>query len=153
MFLRSTCLLTLVSVMAVHLPTASARQGVIAGPVEAEIIRVIDGDTVLVAAKPWPSQSITTYVRLRGIDAPEMKDRCPAMRDAAHRAHEALTNLLENSPSIFLTEISGDKYYGRILADVRLPNGDDPADKLMQSGLVVRYDGGKKIRPICPQAE
>ncbi|WP_244483761.1 hypothetical protein [Rhizobium sp. Root482] len=45
----------------------------IAGPVSAEIVRVIDGDTVLVMARPWPQQIVEVYVRLRGIDAPELK--------------------------------------------------------------------------------
>jgi micrococcal nuclease len=34
---------------------------------------VIDGDTILVAAKPWPQQTMEVYVRLRGIDAPELQ--------------------------------------------------------------------------------
>ena len=32
------------------------------GPVSAEIVGVIDGDTILVEASPWPQQTIEVYV-------------------------------------------------------------------------------------------
>ena len=54
---------------------ASAVHETIAGPVSAEIIEVIDGDTILVDASPWPQQTIEVYVRLRGIDAPELHSK------------------------------------------------------------------------------
>jgi micrococcal nuclease len=37
--------------------TASPRDE-IAGPVEAQVLRVIDGDTLLVEARPWPQQKV-----------------------------------------------------------------------------------------------
>lgn len=130
-----------------------ARHGVaadkIAGPVAAELIRVIDGDTVLVSAMPWPDHHVTTYVRLRGIDAPELKSRCPAIRSAAEQAQSTLTNLLNASPVVALTEISGDKYYGRVVAALTLADGSDPAEALLSAGLVDPYRGGRKKTVAC----
>lgn len=121
----------------------------IAGPVTAELIRVVDGDTVLVSAMPWPDHHVTTYVRLRGIDAPELKSRCPAIRSAAQQARSTLTDLLNASPVVALTDISGDKYYGRVVAAITLADGSDPAAALLSAGLVDRYRGGRKKAPAC----
>jgi endonuclease YncB( thermonuclease family) len=123
----------------------------IAGPVSAEIVRVIDGDTILVDASPWPQQTIEVYVRLRGIDAPELHSKCPAVRAAAERAQTALENIIPATGELQLTRISGDKYFGRILADVTTPDGRNPAEALLAAGVAVSYNGGRKAAEFCPE--
>lgn len=122
----------------------------IAGPVAAEVVRVIDGDTILVNAMPWPDHRVSTYVRLRGIDAPELKSKCPAFRRAAKRAKDQLTDLMKNEQFVSLTEISGDKYFGRVVADLTLANGTRPADDLLSVGLAEPYAGRTKRKRPCP---
>src|SRR6185312_332928 len=39
----------------------------------ADVLRVIDGDTFEARVHVWPGLDITTKVRLRGVDAPEMR--------------------------------------------------------------------------------
>ena len=39
----------------------------------AEVLRVFDGDTFEARVRIWPGTDVTTKVRIRGIDAPEMK--------------------------------------------------------------------------------
>src|SRR6218665_2659462 len=114
---------------------ATAREE-ISGPVEAEILRVVDGDTLLVEAQPWPQQKMEVYVRIRGIDAPELKSRCAQNREAGIGARNALEVLAAGSRKIHLTRISGDKYFGRIVADVTLSDGRSVADDLLLAGLV-----------------
>ncbi|TNM60577.1 thermonuclease family protein [Aliirhizobium smilacinae] len=121
----------------------------ISGPVSAEIIRVVDGDTLLVEAQPWPQQKMEVYVRVRGIDAPELKSKCEAIRSAGMDARHALETLAAQSSRIQLTRISGDKYFGRIVADVILSDGNSVADSLLLAGLVRTYDGGRKPRETC----
>jgi micrococcal nuclease len=121
----------------------------IAGPVAAEILRVIDGDTLLVEAQPWPQQKMEVYVRIRGIDAPELKSKCEASRLAGVDARHALEALATQSNHIQLTRISGDKYFGRIVADVILSDGKNVADDLLVAGLVRIYDGGRKPKDVC----
>ena len=116
----------------------------IAGPVTAEVIRVIDGDTILVAAKPWPQQTMEVYVRLRGIDAPELRSACSATRDAGRQARDALASLTVGQGPIQLTHISGDKYFGRVVADMHLSDGRNPAQEMLSAGYVTPYDGGRK---------
>ncbi|MBP1851866.1 thermonuclease family protein [Rhizobium halophytocola] len=121
----------------------------ISGPVTATIIRIVDGDTMLVDAEPWPQQIMRVYVRLRGIDAPEKRSKCSAMRAAGARAQTALAEMTAASPTITLIDISGDKYFGRIVADVVLNDGQGLSDKLLQAGLVRPYDGGRKLKLAC----
>jgi len=121
----------------------------IAGPVEAEIMRVVDGDTLLVEAMPWPQQRIEVYVRIRGIDAPETRSKCARISLAGNEAKQALEQLTIPSAKIHLVHISGDKYFGRIVADVVLPDGSSVADNLRLAGLVQDYDGGRKPREVC----
>lgn len=116
----------------------------ITGPVSAEIIRVIDGDTILVAAKPWPQQTMEVHVRLRGIDAPELKSSCAATRDAGQHARAALTDLTRDQRDIQLMRISGDKYFGRVVADISFSDGRNPAQEMLSAGYVTPYDGGRK---------
>lgn len=120
----------------------------ISGPVAASLIRVVDGDTVLVSASPWPQQFITTYVRLRGINAPEMKARCGSEREAAETARKALETLLM-ARHLQLEDISGDKYFGRVVARIRLDDGRDASGEMMAEGLAEAYDGGRKAQRRC----
>ncbi len=128
----------------------AAARDEIEGPVSAEILRVIDGDTLLVEARPWPQQTMEVYVRIRGIDAPEMHSSCADVRREGIDARHALESLTSGSSEIQLTQIAGDKYFGRILADVTLSDGRNPAQDLLEEGIVQAYNGGRKPRETCP---
>ena len=119
----------------------------VAGPVDAELISVIDGDTILVEAKPWPQHKVTVLVRIRGIDAPELKAKCESTRRAAARAKERLAELTHGR--IRLTNISGDKYFGRVVADVSVDEGGDVGSALLARGLVLAYGGVGGSRSHC----
>ncbi len=147
--MRSTSLYSLLLLLTAFIgrPAAASGDHLISGPVEAKLIRVVDGDTLLVSAAPWPGHSIETYVRLRGIDAPELHAKCEATRLAARQARDGLSRLLTTKVS--LLAISGDKYFGRVLADIHLEDGRSVADVLLASGLVESYDGGRKALHPC----
>lgn len=128
---------------------ASARDE-IPGPVDAEILRVIDGDTLLVEAMPWPQQKVEVYVRIRGIDTPETRSKCMGERQAGQAARRALEALAEGAGvAVRLSRISGDKYFGRVVADVTLSDGVQAADHLLLAGLADPYDGGRKQKRPC----
>jgi endonuclease YncB( thermonuclease family) len=113
------------------------------GPVEANVVDVIDGDTFLADALVWPGQSLRINIRIRGIDAPEMKSRCQTEHDAALRARDGLVDILGVEP-ILISSIAGAKYYGRVLADVVAANGKEVAEEMILRSLVRPYDGGKR---------
>lgn len=149
MFRSTLAPLTIFLMLAFEAPvSATSRQ--IEGPVAAEVVKVIDGDTVLVEAMPWPDHKVSTYVRLRGIDAPELRSKCPAFREAALQAKSELRSLVDGERMVQLTAISGDKYFGRVVADLKLSNGTRPAELLLQAGLVEPYNGRTKSKRPCP---
>jgi micrococcal nuclease len=115
----------------------------LAGPVEARVLSVLDGDTFRAEAHVWPGHRITVNVRIRGIDAPEMKARCPAERSAARTARQTLADLLGGGP-VSIGNIAGAKYYGRVLADVSTSNGTAVAPAMLARSLVRPYGGGRR---------
>lgn len=110
----------------------------IAGPVFAEVVKVRDGDTVLVRAAVWPGQTIEVAVRIRGIDAPERRARCGREKHMAERARRRVRDLLGSS-DVTLHQISGGKYFGRVLARLESGEGVDIGGVLVDEGLAVPY--------------
>lgn len=117
------------------------------GPVEARVLEVLDGDTFLAEAIVWPGHAVRVNVRIRGIDAPEMKARCAAERLVAEKARDALAVLFHQG-EVAISNISGAKYYGRVLADVTTADGRAVAPLLLGEKLVRPYDGGRRA-PWC----
>nr|WP_255606398.1 thermonuclease family protein [Nitratireductor rhodophyticola] len=126
----------------------AARREVISGPVEARVLRVIDGDTFVAEAHVWPGQRIRVSVRIRGVDAPELRSRCAAEKAAARKARAVLDRLLAEG-SVWISDISGGKYYGRVLADVTTEPGGDVASRLLDARLVAAYGGGRRVSFVC----
>ena len=113
----------------------------IAHPVE--VLRVIDGDTFEARVHLWPGLTITTRVRLRGIDAPEMKARCAAERAAAEAARDALQVILDQGEA-GIARVTLDKYGGRVVADASTHVTPDVSAVLLSAGLVRAYSGGRR---------
>jgi endonuclease YncB( thermonuclease family) len=66
------------------------------------VIRTIDGDTFLARVHLPSGLDLTTRVRLRGIDAPELKTCCPQELQMAEAPTDALRALLgEGEVTIF----------------------------------------------------
>jgi len=110
----------------------------------AEIVRVLDGDTFEARVKVWPGMEAVTRVRLRGVDAPEMKARCEDERVKALAAKDALARML-NEGSVGLINVSQDKYGGRVDADASTASTRDVGQALIALGLARRYDGGRRM--------
>ncbi|WP_225889771.1 thermonuclease family protein [Indioceanicola profundi] len=128
---------------------------VLSGPVAAEVVKVVDGDTLDVRVRIWLDQEILTKVRMDGIDTPESRSRCKAEKEMARRARGRLESLVTGAKDIvLLRDISHDKYGGRVRARVLLPDGTDLAAALIAEGHARKYDGGKR-KPWCtgPTAE
>jgi endonuclease YncB( thermonuclease family) len=108
-----------------------------------DIIRVIDGDTVEVRAHVWLDQVIVTRVRLRSIDAPELRAGCPEEARKAAAARDALVTLLERG-KIYLTGLGRDKYGGRVLGDLLTAEGYSISTRMLTGGYARPYAGGKR---------
>ena len=108
-----------------------------------DVLRVIDGDTFEARVHVWPGLDLTTRVRLRGIDAPEMKARCDGERVRAEAAREALRALLAER-EVTIAGIGPDKYFGRVVADVATPRTGDVSAALLAKGVARAYSGGRR---------
>lgn len=106
-------------------------------------MRVIDGDTIVVSAKIWLGHKIETLVRIRGIDAPEIKGKCFSEKRLAKEAKAFLEGIL-SSKEISLFEISNDKYAGRVLARIKTSDYQDIGNLLIEKGFARSYDGKKR---------
>ena len=124
----------------------SLRRANLAGPYRADVTHVLDRDTFEARIRIWFGQEIATLVRIRGIDAPELQARCGEELAGAKASRAALADLLASGETL-LTQISLDKYGGRIVADVtirRQPAPVDVSSQMIASGWARPYNGGRR---------
>lgn len=147
MFLVCSHRARLAGLLAAALAIAAGRSAVasetLPGPYPATVERVVDGDTLAVRVTIWLGQELSVLVRIRGIDAPEMRGRCRRERELAREAADHLTALTGGGP-VRLTNIAGGKYHGRVVADVAGAGSSDLARAMLAPGLARRYDGGSR---------
>ena len=116
------------------------------------VIKVYDGDTITVAT-PLPYKTSPLYrfpVRLRAIDAPEMRASSDVEKEAAKASQRALSGLVLHK-TVSLENIGTEKY-GRVLADVFTAEGLCVNAWMVEHRFAVPYDGGKK-QPFLPDAK
>lgn len=123
---------------------AAARES-LAGPVPAELIRILDADTLRVRATIWLDQDVEVNVRLAGLDTPEKGGRakCARERRMAEEARALVEELLGTGPLI-LTDIQYGKYAGRVVAHVANAEYEDVSAALLEAGLARPYRGGTR---------
>jgi endonuclease YncB( thermonuclease family) len=108
-----------------------------------DVVRTIDGDTFEARVHLWPGLDLNTRVRLRGIDAPELKAACPQELQMAEAASDALRGLLgEGEVTIF--NIGPDKYSGRVVADAATKRTENVSAALLAAGHARSYNGGHR---------
>lgn len=114
------------------------------GPLAVTPLRVIDGDTFEARASVWFGHEVVVLVRVRGVDAPELRGRCQQETARARDAADALRDILASGP-VVLTDLSPDKYHGRVVASAWVANKrgvrDPVGDLLVAGGYARPYDG------------
>ena len=113
---------------------------------DAEILRVNDGDTVVISAPYLPRPlKPELAVRVFGVDTPEKGHRaqCPS-EDQRGQAATAFTKAQINaSTKRQIILMDWDKYGGRVLGDVLL-DGKSLRQMLIQNGFAREYYGEAK---------
>jgi len=107
-----------------------------------DVIRTIDGDTFLARVRQREGRDRVVRVRLRGIDAPELKASCQEELDKAEAAARALRDLLGQG-GVIITNLGPDKY-GRVLADVATRRTENVSAALLAGGFARSYNGGHR---------
>ena len=108
-----------------------------------DVLRTIDGDTFEARVHLSPGLDLTTRVRLRGIDAPELKAACPQELRMAEAATGALRDLLGEG-EVAIYNIGPDKYQGRVVADAATRRTGNVSAALLAAGHVRSYSGGHR---------
>ncbi len=110
--------------------------------VAARVVRVVDGDTFLARIEINPDFRVSTRVRLRGVDAPEMRAACEEERIGAKAARRALRAILAEG-GVTIRALGEDKY-GRLLGTVATRATPNVSEALIAKGVARRYDGGRR---------
>ena len=110
--------------------------------------RCYDGDTctfTIPGVHPLFGEKIS--VRIAGIDTPEIRGKCQKEKALAMQARNLVTRMLGQARRIDLLDAQRGKYF-RIVARVAA-DGRDIGASLINRGLAVEYDGGKKVKDWC----
>lgn len=108
---------------------------------ELEVIlhSVYDGDTFFVDIPGLPEVlGERISIRMDQVDAPEMRDSRPEIKNLAKKAKTRLTEILQ-SGNIKLKNVRRGKFF-RLIADVEV-NGKNVKDLLLEESLVREYNG------------
>lgn len=113
---------------------------------DTKVLRVIDGDTVVVPA-PYLPQPLKPElsVRIYGVDTPEKnpRARCDDENAKAQSATQFTKKMVGDATSTYVTIYGWDKYGGRILGDIIL-NNKSLREMLIQGGYAREYYGDTK---------
>ena len=134
-----TLLLVPTLVMAQKMPKNSATY-------DAQIVRVSDGDTIVIAAPFLPAPlKPELAVRIFGVDTPEKGHRaqCAQEDQQAQLASKYTSQLIAQGGRIQVTLYAWDKFGGRVLGDI-IVNGQSVRQGLIQNGLAREYYGEAK---------
>ena len=111
-------------------------------------VRNYDGDTItfnLPGLHPIIGEKIS--IRVNGIDAPEIRGKCEEEKYEAQQARNMVADILKDAENITLKNMKRGKYF-RIAADIMI-HGESLADMLIEAGVAVHYNGGKKTHKWC----
>jgi len=113
-----------------------------------KVISVYDGDTLKVNIDSFPDIiGKNIRIRLKDIDAPEIKGKCQKEIDLAILARDYLRRVINESNHIELRNIERGKYF-RIAADLFL-DGENISGNLIKKKLVRKYSTKDKKRNWC----
>ena len=113
---------------------------------DAQIVRVNDGDTVVISA-PFLPQPLKPElaVRIFGVDTPEKGHRaqCPSEDQRGQAATQFTKNAVNAATKRQVILYGWDKFGGRVLGDIIL-NGQSLRTMLIQNGFAREYYGDAK---------
>jgi endonuclease YncB( thermonuclease family) len=113
---------------------------------DAQVLRVSDGDTIVISA-PFLPQPLKPElaVRIYGVDTPEKGHRaqCPAENERALIASKYTTQLIQQGGKVQVILYAWDKFGGRVLGDI-IVNGQSIRAGLIANGLAREYYGDAK---------
>jgi endonuclease YncB( thermonuclease family) len=113
---------------------------------DAQIIRVSDGDTIVISAPFLPAPlKPELAVRVFGVDTPEkgFRGQCDSEKARGEAASEFTKNAVKNTKKHQVILYSWDKFGGRVLGDMIL-DGVSLRSELIRNGFAREYYGDAK---------
>jgi endonuclease YncB( thermonuclease family) len=113
---------------------------------DAQIIRVSDGDTIVISAPFLPAPlKPELAVRIFGVDTPEkgFRGQCESEKQRGEAASLFTKDLVSKSSKRQVVLYGWDKFGGRVLGDILL-NGQSLRTMLIQNGHAREYYGDAK---------
>jgi endonuclease YncB( thermonuclease family) len=113
---------------------------------DTQIIRVSDGDTIVISARFLPAPlKPELAVRIYGVDTPEKGHRaqCPQEAQRGEQASQWTRQLVASGSKFQVTLYKWDKFGGRVLGDI-LVDGVSVRQGLIAAGLAREYYGEAK---------
>ena len=113
---------------------------------DAEIVRVNDGDTIVISAPFLPAPlKPELAVRVFGVDTPEKGHRaqCPSEAQRGEQASAFTKNAVKSTKKHQVRLDSWDKFGGRVLGDIVL-DGVSLRAELIRNGFAREYYGDAK---------
>jgi endonuclease YncB( thermonuclease family) len=113
---------------------------------DAQIVRVSDGDTIVISAPFLPAPlKPELAVRIFGVDTPEKgwRGQCESEKQRGEAASVFTKQLVTASTQRQVVLYSWDKFGGRVLGDIIL-NGQSLRAQLIQNGHAREYYGDAK---------
>lgn len=120
-----------------HMPKTAAPMPFV---FRAQVLRVIDGDTIVVLLDRGLHDYSERTLRIRGINAPETSGSTRAAGEASMRWLRDFLGVRNpaDPPTVTVRTQKPDKY-GRLVADVWTAEGRHVAAQMLQRGLAVPY--------------
>ena len=111
---------------------------------KAGLVRVLDGDTVVLSVDLGFNVGVQEHFRLSNINAPELHGHDPDTKAAALESKKYLEGLLAAGPLTIRSERRTQEKFGRYL--VRIVNGAGVAvnEEMVKAGHAKTYEGGKR---------
>ena len=113
---------------------------------DTQILRVSDGDTIVISARFLPAPlKPELAVRIYGVDTPEKGHRaqCPSENERGLAASKFTTNAVAKSMKRQVVLYGWDKFGGRVLGDILL-DGQSLRSMLIANGFAREYFGEAK---------
>lgn len=117
-------------------PTQAGSPGPLIATYPAQVVRVIDGDTIKVDILIWIDTTLRVSLRLDGLDTPDK----PCDKEATWFTETWIKDALP----VYVQQPHYGKYSGRVIGNLVSPTKGDLGQALLKSGLARKYTGGRR---------
>lgn len=138
-------LLTIVAALTLSTPVLAQKQPV-GITYDAQIVRITDGDTVVIAAPYLPAPlKPELAIRIFGVDTPEsgFRGQCASEKQRGEQASTFTKDVIKATKKHQVVLYSWDKFGGRVLGDIVL-DGMSLRALLIKNGFAREYYGAAK---------